>query len=120
MPHNPHANGRRKIRRDNAGQPYGSGYPLLPLIVKLEELKTIVSDFIERRKSTPKAARHAEHAVRAARRLIDQEIADEAHPARKAVAEIEAEIAAARKTADTATLNEISEALSPKNSTPKC
>ena len=114
MPHNPNANGRRKIRRDNEGQPYGSGYSLLPLIVKLEELKAIVADFVDRRRRTPKAARQAIQAVRTAKRIIENEIEDHTHPSHRAVAAIETEVATARQSADPATLTEISEALSPQ------
>ncbi len=71
-------------------------------------------DFVDRRRRTPKAARQAIQAVRTAKRIIENEIEDHTHPAHRAVAAIETEVATARQSADPATLTEISEALSPQ------
>ncbi len=110
------ANGRRRIRRTADGKPYGHGLSLLPLIVRLDELRALASDYIARKQTSLKLKRRASAALRGAKQLLAGTEADQ-HPASAAIEAVERDLHTAFKQRDTTALETICEDLLPKQTT---
>ena len=116
--HNHHANGLRRIRRTQDGRAYGSGYSLLPLIIRLEALQELAAEYIVRKAKAIRLIPRARAALRQARSIICAST-DEDHPSRTSLAAIQATINKAAAERDAATLEDIERDLCPEKTTPR-
>lgn len=110
------ANGRRRIRRNADGNPYGHGISLLPLIIRLDELRDVAAAYLDRKKQSLKLKRQASAALRQAKALIAHATLHE-HPATSAIESVTESINAALKARDTSALEEICNDLLPIKTT---